>query len=86
MPAAAPHNTELLRVIVFWTINGLAVLLSLLALIWGIVMVQVYRRDGRRHREGLCLRCGYDLRHATGRCPECGEPVRTARPDKFQPR
>ena len=58
MPAAAPHNTELLRVMVFWTINGLAVLLSLLALIWGIVMVQVYRRDGRRHREGLCLRCG----------------------------
>jgi len=81
MPVATPQHAELLRVI-FWLINGLAILLAALALLWGGVMVHVYRRDARRMREGLCMRCGYDLRQATDRCPECGEPMRTARPDK----
>jgi hypothetical protein len=37
------------------------------------------RRDGRRMRrqsQGLCIRCGYNLKgNVSGCCPECGEPV-----------
>ena len=37
------------------------------------------RRASRRHRPGLCPRCGYDLRATPGRCPECGTPALSAR-------
>ena len=39
------------------------------------VFVPLGRRYGRRahrRRNGLCLRCGYDLRATPGACPECG--------------
>ena len=80
----SPRTVELVRLI--WIVStATVVFMAFLALVWSIAMVRVYRRDGRRQREGLCLRCGYDLRHATERCPECGEPVHT-QSKKFHPR
>ena len=37
-------------------------------------------RQTTRLREGLCLKCGYDLRGSPDRCPECGSaaPARPA--------
>ena len=40
------------------------------------------RARAKRVRQGLCPRCGYDLRATPGRCPECGARVTAgARPE-----
>jgi hypothetical protein len=36
------------------------------------IAFQRHRIRQSRMREGLCMRCGYDLRASGGRCPECG--------------
>ena len=74
-----PRTVELVRLI--WVVStATVILMAAAALAWSIAMVRVYRRDGRRQRDRLCLRCGYDLRHAADRCPECGETIDTHRP------
>jgi hypothetical protein len=41
------------------------------------------RRNRKRSRLGLCLRCGYDLRFSQGVCPECGTPMSTRSVKEF---
>jgi hypothetical protein len=40
----------------------------LLPMVWAIARA----RRARRHRQGCCPACGYDLRATPERCPECG--------------
>jgi hypothetical protein len=47
------------------------VLFALLPTLWITRTI----RDRRRHRQGVCARCGYDLRATPERCPECGTPA-----------
>ena len=33
------------------------------------------RREAKRIRDGLCRKCGYDIRESAERCPECGAMI-----------
>ena len=59
----------------FWQAT---VQLWLLLVLFGVYPVTAFIRGPlrrwRRHRRGLCLRCGYNLEgNLSGVCPECGE-------------
>jgi hypothetical protein len=49
---------------------GLAVLPA-----WALVRRRRMHTSRRRRDQGLCGRCGYDLRASPRRCPECGAPA-----------
>ena len=39
---------------------------------WRVIPIQ---EQMERQRQGLCIKCGYDLRGTPERCPECGTMV-----------
>ena len=63
--AGAPPSTVV--GVPFW---ALAVLTAIPPVAWFVRSPA--RRRRRRLAQGLCARCGYDLRATPGRCPECG--------------
>ena len=60
----------------YWTIHlPLWIPASIFALLFPLASVPLYRLWHRR-RNGLCLRCGYNLEgNVSGVCPECGEAI-----------
>ena len=53
---------------------------ALFAILPSILCISVGRRRliyRTRMKQGLCLKCGYDLRASPERCPECGTPIPT---------
>ena len=59
--------------VVGWAV---AIIVVTVGTVGGILDLRRSCRDAidlRRRRQGLCTRCGYDLRGSPDRCPECGQ-------------
>jgi hypothetical protein len=42
---------------------------------WLLITTASILRKRRAVKQGMCPKCGYDLRASPERCPECGTPV-----------
>jgi hypothetical protein len=60
------YNSREVLGIAYWILLAMTTVLPATRLI-------AWKRLRRRVANGLCLRCGYDLRASSGRCPECGD-------------
>jgi hypothetical protein len=51
--------------------------LVVIALLLVVVRVRAAnrRRISGRYANGLCMKCGYDIRATINKCPECGEDL-----------
>ena len=64
-----------------YEVNLSVPLLLLVSAISIILLVRLEYRDRRaafREKNGLCAKCGYDLRASCERCPECGTAKRSS--------
>lgn len=65
------RSARLVAVPVWWAVVVVGVA-TMFAWGWPLMLLPSRRRAARR-AQGLCGRCGYDLRGVDGVCPECGE-------------
>ena len=63
-----------------WNIRGTFWLPTLLLALPLAISVNPWARRRRRAKQGLCIRCGYDLQGTDHEvCPECGDPTSRSR-------